>query len=66
MADDGPIELKNVVIEPNNCPLEQQLDLRLFFTTTEELEDARWIIKVRWQSHNKTLHSTCECAHLPV
>ena len=46
MAEPEPIELTFCEVEPNNCALEEPVNLNLEFNTTRELLDARWIIRV--------------------
>ncbi|KAF4677327.1 CCR4-NOT transcription complex subunit 8 [Perkinsus chesapeaki] len=39
------VELKSVDISPNDCPLEQELTLKMKIATSEEITGARWSVK---------------------
>ncbi|KAF4728343.1 hypothetical protein FOZ63_032516 [Perkinsus olseni] len=38
------IDVKNVDIEPNDCPLEQDLKVRLTIEASREIPDAQWSV----------------------
>ena len=45
MADDV-VSLESLTLSPNNCALEEPLDLVMNFSITRDLPAARWEIKV--------------------
>eukprot|EP00965_Chrysotila_dentata_P199963 6179699-Pleurochrysis_carterae.AAC.1 len=40
------VQLHAISIEPNNCPLEQELLIEMEFTTVEDVKDAVWRVRV--------------------
>ncbi|KAL1515514.1 hypothetical protein AB1Y20_002136 [Prymnesium parvum] len=46
MADEPEVvSVQSLSISPNNCPLEEPLDLAMDFTITRPLPAARWVVK---------------------
>ena len=46
-SEEGPLDLKTLVLEPNNCPLDAGVSLKLTFVSSIDISDAVWMIKVQ-------------------
>lgn len=67
MAEPEAVTLTAVSIEPNNCPLEEPLNIAMDFSTARDLAHARWEIRFVADTANKRkivlLGETAPCAY---
>ena len=59
MSEEGLVEdikLESVSISPNNCPMDEALDMAMEFTTFRALPAARWEVKVHRDSLIEPTH----------
>ena len=47
-ADVAEVDVQRISVEPNMCPLENNLRLEMDFTVSADVAEAHWEIKVGW------------------
>ena len=48
------VDVKSIDVQPNECEIDQPLDLKITFVPDGDVANASWEFKVRWRAMART------------